>query len=87
MADEICFQRIKTRLNNDSGNVRTDDLSDQAIQQRLDVYHESHPPLEDYFRQAGILNQIDGKPSIADVHQSIRKILGLPQEGWHEVKE
>lgn len=83
--DAICMQRIKSRLVSNPGQARADDKSDAAIQQRLDVYHTNHPPLEDFYRQMGILHQVDGVPPIADIHQVIRDILGLSKEEWHKV--
>lgn len=84
LPDELCQQRIMGRLAT-SQSRRADDQSEQAIKERLRVYHESHQPLADFYRQAGILRPVDGVPSIADIHQAIRDILGLPKEAWHEV--
>lgn len=85
LADDICAQRIKGRLASNPNQVRADDQSDAAIKQRLVVYHQNHDPLADYFKQHGILRPVNGVPSIADIHQAIRDILGLPKEEWHEV--
>ncbi|MDC7225545.1 MAG: adenylate kinase [Spirochaetales bacterium] len=46
--------------------IRPDDAP-EAIKNRLAVYYESTEPLIDYYRQKGILNDVDGSPEVAAV--------------------
>jgi len=85
--DEVSRQRIAGRLQSDPAHARADDQSPEAIQQRFNAYNKNYPPLAEYYKQRGILFAVDGVPSIADVHQQIRNILGLPHERKHPVPQ
>lgn len=85
--DEVSRGRIRHRLESDPQHARADDQSEEAIAERFAVFRRSHDPLAAHYRERGILFEVDGVPSIPDVHQSIRKVLGLPLERWHEVEE
>jgi adenylate kinase len=39
------------------------------------VYHQQTAPLEDYYRQAGLLVEVNGMAAIAKVHEEILKAL------------
>ena len=43
---------------------------------RLSVYHEQTQPLIDYYKQEGILAEVDGTQDMEKVFQDIVKILG-----------
>ncbi|MDD5489539.1 MAG: nucleoside monophosphate kinase [Candidatus Moranbacteria bacterium] len=49
---------------------RVDDTP-KRIKTRLGIYNKDTKPVIDYFRQKGILVEIDGRPSIGEVRQSI----------------
>jgi len=83
--DDVSRQRIANRVRSDPTHARADDQSPEAIQRRFNVYKQNYPPLAEYFKQLGILYPVDGVPSIPDVHQQIRNILGLPYESRHQV--
>jgi adenylate kinase len=83
--DELSRQRIAHRLSSDPEHARADDRSDEAIAQRFAIFQKNHGPLAEYYREKGILHDVDDKPTIAEVHQQIRGILGLPTERTHEV--
>ncbi len=65
---EVC-DKCKNKL-----FVRADDYP-KAITQRLKLYHRQTKPLLDYWRKSGKLIKINGRPSIARVHQDVIKKL------------
>jgi adenylate kinase len=84
--DEVSRQRIAGRLASGT-QVRADDADEAAINERFAVFHRNYPPLAEHFRAAGTLFPVDGVPTIPEVHQQIRTVLGLSAERLHEVKE
>lgn len=57
--------------------VQREDDQPQAIQQRLRVFHKQVKPVIDYFREKGILHNVDGTPKIEEVAMSIQKFINL----------
>ncbi|NOY14057.1 MAG: adenylate kinase [Deltaproteobacteria bacterium] len=55
--------------------IQRDDDQEATIRTRMDVYHEQTVPLEDYYRQQGLLCRVDGMQEIATVHQRIVSVL------------
>jgi adenylate kinase len=55
--------------------VHRDDDQEVTIRNRMDVYHQQTAPLEDYYRQDGLLQTIDGMQEIATVQQEIVSAL------------
>lgn len=47
----------------------------EAIQKRLDVYHNQTKPLEDYFEKLGLLHMVDGLGTIEVVYARIVSVL------------
>lgn len=56
-------------------NQRNDDRED-VVRERLKVYHTQTKPLIEFYKQKGILVEIDGTKSIDEVFQSILQVLG-----------
>ena len=54
--------------------VREDDR-EEAVKNRLKIYHEQTKPLIDYYKAKGAYEQIDGMPPIPEVTAQIDKIL------------
>ena len=54
---------------------RPDDTQD-VIRERMVVYRESTAPLLDYYRERGILVEIDGMGTMEEVEQRIQEALG-----------
>jgi adenylate kinase len=52
-----------------------DDDQEETIRNRMDVYQQQTAPLEDYYRQTGLLKVVDGMAPIAEVQQQIFDIL------------
>jgi adenylate kinase len=55
--------------------VQRADDQEETIRNRMAVYHQQTAPLEDYYRQAGLLIVIDGMADIATVQQEILAAL------------
>ncbi len=53
---------------------RPDD-NEETVRNRLKVYHEQTAPLIEYYRNKGILREIDGSKSIEEITQQIISIL------------
>ena len=53
-----------------------DDDKPETVQKRLSVYHEQTQPLIDYYRNKGILKDVDGTMEMDAVFQAITEILG-----------
>ncbi|MGI6551672.1 MAG: adenylate kinase [Bacillota bacterium] len=58
---------------------RSDD-SEETATNRLQVYHQNTAPLIDYYRQQGLLQQVDGERPIPEVLKSIGQCLGRDWE-------
>lgn len=57
------------------GLVHRDDDKEATIRNRMDVYHQQTAPLEDYYRNEGLLKSIDGMQDIPAVQQQILAAL------------
>jgi len=56
--------------------TREDDRP-QAIQKRLEVYREQTAPLIDFYRQKGLLIDIDARPMVDEIVVNFKKALGI----------
>ncbi len=56
---------------------RSDDHAD-AIHKRLSDYHDKTEPMLRFFRDVGVLAEVDATQEIPKVHDDIRTALGLP---------
>jgi len=52
-----------------------DDDREEAIKKRLEVYRDQTAPLIDYYRNKGLLADVDARPAIDVVVENFRKIL------------
>ncbi len=66
--DEIC-DNCGTEL------IQRDDDKEEVIKKRLKIYHEQTSLLEDFYRNEGILEEINGEQSIEKVFEDIVKVL------------
>jgi adenylate kinase len=58
--------------------VQRDDDREETISARLKVYDNQTAPLVDYYRQRGILREIDGVGNVDDIRNRVIKALGDP---------
>lgn len=56
--------------------VLRDDDKPETVQKRLNVYHEQTQPLIDYYKNAGVLKEVDGTKNMEEVFGDIVAILG-----------
>ena len=56
--------------------ILRDDDKPETVQKRLSVYHEQTQPLIDYYREKGILKDVDGTMEMDEVFHAITEILG-----------
>jgi len=57
--------------------VQRDDDTPETIKHRLDVYHADTSPLIDFYRNQGLLREVDGERSIPEVEDAIVAAAGL----------
>jgi adenylate kinase len=69
--DEVAFERLRRRAQLEG---RADD-TDEAIQRRLDLYHEETEPLIEYYRTRGRLVPIHGARSENEVFAELQSAL------------
>ena len=57
--------------------IRRADDEPETIKKRLVVYHNETEPLEEFYRQRGILTVVEGRKRIEDTTHDVRVALGL----------
>ena len=72
--DAILLDRIKTRVAQNTGAVRSDDNA-ETLKARLDVYHKLTAPILPFYRSSGRLETVDGMQPIEEVTGQIETIL------------
>lgn len=74
--DQIIYLKVSDEevVKRMSARGREDD-SPEAIKKRLDLYYEQTAPLLEYYRNQGVLTEIDGSGNIEEVQQRIRESL------------
>lgn len=66
--EEVLVERAR-------GRGRADD-ADAVVRERLRVYREKTEPLVDYYRQRGVLRQVDGDAPVEEVTRRILEAIG-----------
>ena len=56
--------------------ILRDDDKPETVEKRLHVYHDQTQPLIDYYKNEGILAEVDGTKDMEEVFQDIVNILG-----------
>jgi len=60
------------------GEIYTrDDDRPEAVQKRLEVYREQTAPLIDFYRQKGLLVDIDARPMVDEIVVNFKKVMGI----------
>ena len=73
--DEILVDRIKSRVEEMSQEDRRSDDNVETLRKRLGIYHEQTAPIMPFYRERGMLNQVDGMMSITEVSNKIKQIV------------
>lgn len=55
--------------------VQRRDDSAESIRRRLRVYHDQTTPVEEYFREAGLLEEVDGELQVEEVYELISNVI------------
>jgi adenylate kinase len=55
--------------------VQREDDTEKVVRERLRTYHEQTAPLEEYYREKGVLHEVDGTKSIDEISQQITKLV------------
>lgn len=71
VSDEEALHRLSLR--NDS----REDEAPLALRRRLELFHKSTEPVLEYYREKGILHEVEGKQSVEQIHNEICKALGI----------
>lgn len=78
ISDKEAMKRLLLRAKKDmktKGKARLDETK-EVINARLDSYHQTAGPIIKYFRQQGVLMEVDGERLIEVIHEDIMKRLG-----------
>lgn len=70
----ILLDRVRKRAAESGQTARADDTP-EALEKRLVVYRTQTVPLTDYYRQKGVLHQVDGMAPIEAVSEAIASHL------------
>ncbi len=73
VSDKEALWRLSYR-NGDNGQVREDETL-AAIRKRIESFHKFTDPVLDYYRQKGILVEVNGEGEITEIHKEIVKKL------------
>lgn len=71
VSDKEALWRLAGR---DEEGIREDNTL-KAIMKRINLFHEKTEPVIDYYREKGILHEIDGEKSIEEINQEIMSRL------------
>ncbi|TSC54378.1 MAG: adenylate kinase [Microgenomates group bacterium LiPW_16] len=66
VSDEEALKRLAYR----NDQIREDDTT-AAVKKRIDLYHKVTEPVIDFYKNRGILLEIDGERPIEEIHQEI----------------
>ena len=55
--------------------IQRDDDKPEAIEHRLEVYHDQTAPLVSYYRERGLLKDLDASPAPEEVFEGLRQYL------------
>jgi len=73
--DEILVDRINTRVAQMPEAERRSDDNAETLRERLGVYHKQTAPILPFYRDRGMLKQVDGMASIEQVRNQIEQVV------------
>lgn len=71
VSDDEAMKRLSIRRD------ARDDEAPPALRKRIELFHKFTEPVIDYYREKGILAEIDGEKGIDDIHRDICNILKI----------
>jgi adenylate kinase len=78
--DELVRRLSGRRMLVDGAWVQRDDDKPETVRHRLEVYREQTSPLSGFYRQAGLLSQIDAIGEIDEVTERALRALGFTDD-------
>ena len=72
---EILKERIISRINESGDDNKRSDDNVKTLAKRSDVYKKNTLPIVEYYKEKGILSEINGMLKIEEVSQQILKII------------
>ena len=69
--EEEVVQRISGRRAEAAGERERDDDKEEVVLERMRVYRELTEPLVEYYRQRGVVREIDGMGTIDEIYERI----------------
>ena len=78
--DDVVFNSIRARIENDKARgkaLRADDTPEKIKKRILEQGHELMPPILSYYKDMGVLVDIDGTDTIDGVEKQIRDSLEI----------
>lgn len=57
--------------------IQRNDDAEGTVRKRLTIYHSTTKPVLDFYKQRGVIVQIDGMSSVDSVNQEIKQIMGV----------
>lgn len=52
-----------------------DDDKPESVKRRLELFHKETEPVVNYYKELGVLSEVDGNPTIEVVRESVKKVL------------
>ena len=56
--------------------ILRDDDKEETVRKRLEIYHSTTKPVLDFYRERGVIVQLDGMASIESVYEEIKQLIG-----------
>ncbi|OGH19146.1 MAG: hypothetical protein A2868_01350 [Candidatus Levybacteria bacterium RIFCSPHIGHO2_01_FULL_40_15b] len=69
VSDQEALQRLSLRRDG------RDDETEQALRKRIEIFYKFTKPVLDYYKEKGMLHEVNGERPIDEIHQDICKIL------------
>ena len=69
--DEEALARLSVR------NDEREDETPPALSKRIELFHRFTEPVIEYYREKGILHEIDGERGISEIHKEVRSIVKI----------
>jgi len=71
VSDKEALRRLSLRRDG------RDDETEQALKKRIELFYRFTKPALDYYKERGMLHEVNGERSIDEIHQDICKILKI----------
>jgi adenylate kinase len=70
VSDKEALRRLALR------NDGREDEAAPALKRRISLFHEFTKPVLDYYKQKGLLHEVDGESKVEQIHQEILEVIG-----------